>query len=284
MLLVQRILENQPSLILLLVFLILIIIILIFINHVINVSIEKKVRSTSERYLYAKRTFDSMKIEPLNQSYTFKKCMPSKASLDRMNANRQIISMIAENSGLYSIVLKSIENKDKHTKYSEQMLSAPNSAGIEDIRKITPFYKRYEKKENALISGFNDLILHNVPKISFAFTYTSPKGRNSYKAEYSTTIETLRYFLWLITNESIYKSSAQYQRSLMSASLRYDVMQRDGFRCVLCGRKASDNVLLHVDHIKPIAKGGKTELSNLRTLCQECNLGKRDKYQPNSYN
>ena len=35
---------------------------------------------------------------------------------------------------------------------------------------------------------------------------------------------------------------------------------------------------LHVDHIKPVSKGGKTVRDNLRTLCEDCNLGKRDIY------
>ena len=56
------------------------------------------------------------------------------------------------------------------------------------------------------------------------------------------------------------------------------VMKRDGFRCVICGRSAKDGVTLHVDHIIPVSKGVKTEMSNLRTLCSDCNLGKRDKY------
>ena len=70
----------------------------------------------------------------------------------------------------------------------------------------------------------------------------------------------------------------------MSASLRYDVMKRDNFRCTICGRSADDGVTLHVDHIKPVSKGGKTEMSNLRTLCDYCNLGKSDKYDPSGMN
>lgn len=34
-----------------------------------------------------------------------------------------------------------------------------------------------------------------------------------------------------------------------------------------------------VDHIIPVAKGGKTVPKNLRTLCNVCNLGKSDKYE-----
>ena len=61
-------------------------------------------------------------------------------------------------------------------------------------------------------------------------------------------------------------------------------LKRDGFRCVLCGRSAADGVKLHVDHIKPIAKGGKTVEFNLRTLCEHCNWGKSDKFDSDGVN
>ena len=80
------------------------------------------------------------------------------------------------------------------------------------------------------------------------------------------------------------KRTKEYQRSLMSAGLRYDVMKRDGFRCVLCGRGADNGVKLHVDHILPVSKGGKTVMNNLRTLCSDCNLGKSDKYDESGDN
>lgn len=74
------------------------------------------------------------------------------------------------------------------------------------------------------------------------------------------------------------------ERRLMSASLRYDIMKRDGFKCTICGRTQADGVKLHVDHILPVSKGGKTTPSNLRTLCQDCNLGKSDKYDESGEN
>ena len=72
---------------------------------------------------------------------------------------------------------------------------------------------------------------------------------------------------------------AAEQRRLMKASLRYEILTRDGFRCRICGASADDGVTLHVDHIIPVSKGGKTEKSNLRTLCDRCNLGKGDKIE-----
>ena len=37
------------------------------------------------------------------------------------------------------------------------------------------------------------------------------------------------------------------------------------------------NLLLEIDHIIPVAKGGLTEESNLQTLCWKCNRAKSDK-------
>ena len=58
--------------------------------------------------------------------------------------------------------------------------------------------------------------------------------------------------------------------------LRYTVLVRDRFRCVLCGNNpATDpSCKLHVDHILPSSKNGKTVADNLRTLCGECNIGR----------
>ena len=60
--------------------------------------------------------------------------------------------------------------------------------------------------------------------------------------------------------------------------LRFKVMARDNFKCCMCGRSpATDpSIVLHIDHIKPWAKGGETTMDNLQTLCSKCNLGKSD--------
>lgn len=61
-------------------------------------------------------------------------------------------------------------------------------------------------------------------------------------------------------------------------TLRFKVMQRDNFKCCICGKSPAKNpdIELHVDHIIPWVKGGETVLENLQTLCSICNLGKRD--------
>lgn len=66
------------------------------------------------------------------------------------------------------------------------------------------------------------------------------------------------------------------KRKSLSKKLRFEVFKRDSFACQYCGSKAPD-VLLHVDHIKPVSKGGDNDLLNLITACQGCNAGKSDR-------
>lgn len=63
------------------------------------------------------------------------------------------------------------------------------------------------------------------------------------------------------------------QRKAMSKKLRFEVFKRDSFTCQYCGKSAPD-VVLHVDHIDPVSKGGSNDILNLITSCAECNGGK----------
>ncbi len=79
--------------------------------------------------------------------------------------------------------------------------------------------------------------------------------------------------------ENIITIKQHKTRRAPSASLRNDVMKRDNYRCVICGRSPSSTpgLELHIDHIIPYSLGGETIFSNLQTLCSDCNLGKSNK-------
>jgi hypothetical protein len=62
-------------------------------------------------------------------------------------------------------------------------------------------------------------------------------------------------------------------RKQISKKLRFEIFKRDSFTCQYCGDKAPD-VILHVDHISPVAGGGDNNIINLVTSCEACNLGK----------
>ena len=68
------------------------------------------------------------------------------------------------------------------------------------------------------------------------------------------------------------------EHAKVTRAMRYDVLRRDGFHCVRCGRGREDGVKLHVDHVVPVSRGGKSTMDNLQTLCEDCNCGKGNKY------
>ncbi len=73
---------------------------------------------------------------------------------------------------------------------------------------------------------------------------------------------------WQLIEGNKIRKSAKHQ---LPRGLRYSIIQRDGAKCTLCGAKE----LLQVDHIIARVNGGTDEESNLRTLCIDCNIGKR---------
>jgi 5-methylcytosine-specific restriction endonuclease McrA len=64
------------------------------------------------------------------------------------------------------------------------------------------------------------------------------------------------------------------ETKFVKLGVRWKVFERDGFKCVACGKSAADGAVLHVDHIIPRSKGGKDRLDNYQTLCELCNIGK----------
>ncbi len=53
------------------------------------------------------------------------------------------------------------------------------------------------------------------------------------------------------------------------------ILERDDYKCVVCGKGLKDGVELHVDHIKPKNKGGEAIIENGQVLCGQHNYQKK---------
>ena len=73
-------------------------------------------------------------------------------------------------------------------------------------------------------------------------------------------------------SREVWNSIERVERAKVSNELRQEIFERDGYTCVNCGSTEKES--LEIDHIMPISKGGKTEPSNLQTLCRNCNIRK----------
>lgn len=72
-------------------------------------------------------------------------------------------------------------------------------------------------------------------------------------------------------DDRVWRSICRVERGKVTNKMRFAIYERDGYRCRICGRKTND---LEIDHIIPIAKGGKSTYDNLQTLCHRCNKRK----------
>lgn len=66
---------------------------------------------------------------------------------------------------------------------------------------------------------------------------------------------------------------------MLSKARRFQVFCRDGFTYQYCGLSAPF-VILEVDHVYPVSRGGSDDEGNLVTACRDCNRGKRDQELP----
>ena len=216
------------------------------------------------------------------EQYDYSTAVKSKSQFDRYNIDKGLVLYMISNKSFWESILSHItENRETLKRYDQTVQAIRNTSGQDNYYGVPQ--NIYEKKERNL---FNKLIItpNTETMLVYTVTYTSPKGQNSYRRAWTFRTDELKDALAEANRVDQNHESNLYQRTLFSNSLRYDVLKRDGFRCQICGRTAQDGVKLHVDHIIPVSKGGKTEMGNLRTLCSDCNVGKKDKYGPNGLN
>lgn len=55
-----------------------------------------------------------------------------------------------------------------------------------------------------------------------------------------------------------------------------EILNRDGFKCVICGLGRENGLDLHIDHIKPRSRGGQGTVENGQVLCAPHNFIKKN--------
>ena len=237
------------------------------------------VSETSELILDLKRINDRFPFQTFTSRYQYRKSLKSKAQFDRSRLPDILDEWVFSHEfDIKKALAMANKNRQLFDQYVQEYDEAVRKDALvhHEYHDKYSYFRRYEKnlvlKEKLNPPRSISVLIHK--------QYTSPQGRNHYHDQQlypQTMIENS-----LQKNQLARKvqDEKQRERALMTDSLRYEILRRDGFKCSLCGATAADGTKLHVDHIKPISKGGKTERSNLRTLCERCNLGKGAKYDP----
>ena len=119
----------------------------------------------------------------------------------------------------------------------------------------------------------------SVLAVEYKFSYTSGGGMAQRSFTVPMTEDTIVELIRILESKLTATAFAKEQRTLMTKKLRNFIKNRDNFTCCVCGNSThiEPNLLLEIDHIIPVSKGGYTTEENLQTLCWKCNRAKSDK-------
>ena len=253
---------------------------------------KKEQQTRCQQYEVVKATSTYYRdLQSLNNQYCFYSDFPlnrtllarvySKQKFDTYNFDELLERHLRSSMSQYAVIIQHIESNQKmYQIYLQKVQQLHSSINNEQAMSYKIPLSTYQLLEHRLVQG-KKLEPKTTMRIICKASYTSTKGKSNYQKEKSYSLSDIKAHYQSVEaqlkNESAKEYQQKYERSKMSASLRYTVLRRDGFRCQICGATQADGVKLHVDHIVPISKGGKTELSNFRTLCEQCNLGKGNK-------
>lgn len=148
---------------------------------------------------------------------------------------------------------------------------------IESIHTNIPtLIRKFSKKNLEKNLGFEQIDMSTAYFPKYTFQYTSSGGKASMTCDIVMDIDNLNRFVLFMSEKIKFKKSIAGQRALMTSKLRQHIKERDKFTCKNCGASIQQepNLLLEIDHIIPVSKGGLTIEDNLQTLCWRCNRSK----------
>ncbi|WP_022877358.1 HNH endonuclease [Microbacterium sp. B19] len=206
----------------------------------------------------------------------------SKSAFDRFQLRTFLMDAVLDEEARLAFDIEArLERMQRYSSYTNAVteLGSRSIGRSTDERIRTDRYATIERRlfHNRILSAPTPLAT-----VTAVVSYTSPQGRNSYRKHLDWSFAELRVGLDDARRQRAAKSTTEYlrrrERSLLTPKMRTDILRRDGSRCRMCGASASTGAVLHVDHIVPVSHGGRTELGNLQTLCQSCNLGKSNRF------
>lgn len=200
----------------------------------------------------------------------------------------------AENSPMEYIVKYFYPNKKAYPKQIQNLYQLVEE--LETLRDAKQIIENYKTEYQQYLGDVPAFIMENdeagfysrlgfanidesVLTVEYKFSYTSGGGMAQRSFTVPMTEETIAELINVLESKLTASAFAKEQRALMTKKLRESIKARDNYTCCNCGNSihVEPNLLLEIDHIIPVAKGGQTVVDNLQTLCWKCNRAKSDK-------
>lgn len=254
-----------------------------------NEYINEKIQSISQ--LFGTRVIRNETINDDEYNYI----RPYKKTITPFTAEvSSTVFASAENNPMEYIVKYFYPNKRLYPEQIQKLyFFVEELETLRDAKKIIENYKAEYKQylgdvptfiiENDEVGFYSRLgfatIDEKVLTVEYKFSYTSNGGLAKRSFTVPMTEETVAELIKVLESKLTASAFAKEQRTLMTKKLREFIKKRDNFTCCICGNSThvEPNLLLEIDHIIPVAKGGQTVEDNLQTLCWKCNRAKSDK-------
>lgn len=200
----------------------------------------------------------------------------------------------AENNPLDYVVKYFYPNKSMYKNQIQKLYQLIEE--LETLKDAKQIIENYKKEYQQYLGNVPEYVMKNdesgfYSRLGFAiidestltveykFSYTSNGGLVQRSFTIPMTEEIIIELIKALENKLTIKEFVKEQRLLMTKKLREFIKERDKFTCCNCGNSIhkEPNLLLEIDHIIPVSKGGTTTEENLQTLCWKCNRAKSNK-------
>ena len=197
----------------------------------------------------------------------------------------------AENNPIEYVIKYFYPNKSRYKEQIQKLRILIEE--LETLKEAKSIIDNYKKDYSQYIQSVPDYVINNdedgfysrlglaiideaVLNIEYKFVYTSNGGMAQRSFSIPMNEENIIELINRLESKLSLQAQTKEQRALMTRKLRAYIKERDNFTCCQCGNSIiyEPNLLLEVDHIVPIAKGGLTTEDNLQTLCWKCNRSK----------
>lgn len=276
----------------------------------------RKIKATCEALMASQREFNeyiSQKVESLSALFgtrivreetvvadEYNYIRPYKKSITPFTAEvSAAVFASAENRPLDYVVKYFYPNKkDYPVQIRKLELLIEELETLRDAKRIIENYKKDYQQYIGDVPAYvmkNDpdgfysrlgfaYIDESVLTVEYKFSYTSSGGMAQRSFTVPMTEETIADLIGALENKLTASALAKEQRTLMTKKLRESILKRDNYTCCICHNSTykEPNLLLEVDHIIPVSRGGLTVGRNLQTLCWKCNRSKSAK-MPKTY-
>lgn len=220
---------------------------------------------------------------------------PYKKSITPFNAEvSAAVFASAENNPMEYIVKQFYPNKSEYKEQIDKLYTLVEE--LETIKEAKQIIENYKLEYQQYLGNVPKYVLEedeagfysrlgfanideSVLAVEYKFSYTSDGGMAQRSFTVPMTEENIIELIKILESKLTKGEFVKEQRRLMTKKLRDSVKSRDNYTCRYCGNSTyiEPNLLLEVDHIVPVAKGGCTVEDNLQTLCWKCNRSKGSK-------